>query len=192
LIRYADDLVIHCSSFQEAIETLTKLKDRLEACGLRAHPEKPKIVYGKKDGRNLNSYPVQFDFLGFNFQQRRIKLKNGWSFLQYDCKMIRKSKVRINGELRKCNFHNKTQRSIQDLASLLNPKIRGWVQYYGKISRNCLNPIFYYLHHRIIRWILNKYKGFRGSKVKAVIWLRHISDAYPYLFYHWGLGYKLV
>ena len=122
MIRYADDLVIHCSSYQEATGTLTKLKARLEACGLRAHPEKTKIVYCKKDGRNLKGYPVQFDFLGFSFQPMRKRLKNGGSFLQFDCKMSRKSKVRIVGELRKLNFHNHSQRSIQDLATLLNPK----------------------------------------------------------------------
>jgi len=126
MIRYADDLVIHCSSYQEATGTLTKLKDRLETCGLRAHPEKTKIVYCKKDGRNQMGFPVQFDFLGFSFQPMRKRLKNGGSFLQFDCKMSRKSKVRIVGELRKLNFHNKTQRSILELATMLNPKIRGW------------------------------------------------------------------
>ncbi|WP_370688793.1 group II intron maturase-specific domain-containing protein [Fulvivirga ulvae] len=65
--------------------------------------------------------------------------------------MSRKSKVQITQELRKLDFHNKTQRGIQDLAILLNPKIRGWIQYYGKISRKSLNPVFYYLHHRLIR-----------------------------------------
>lgn len=48
------------------------------------------------------------------------------------------------------NVHNKTQRGIQDLAKLLNPKIRGWVRYYGKISRRSLQPVFYYLHNRLI------------------------------------------
>lgn len=192
MVRYADDLIIHCSSHQEAVKTLTDLKDRLESCGLEAHPEKTKIVYCKKEGRNLKGYPVQFDFLGFSFQPIRHRLRKGGSFLQYDCKMSRKSKVRITQELRKLDFHNKTQRGIQDLAILLNPKIRGWIQYYGKISRKSLNPVFYHLHHRLIRWILNKYKSFKGSKVKAVKWLRRVTASYPNLFYHWELGYKLV
>ncbi|MEQ9288714.1 MAG: group II intron maturase-specific domain-containing protein [Cyclobacteriaceae bacterium] len=106
--------------------------------------------------------------------------------------MSRKSKVRIVRELRKLAFHNKTQRGIQDLAALLNPKIRGWVHYYGAISRKSLGPVFYYLHHRMIRWILNKYKRFKGSKLKAVAWLRRVVHSYPNLFYHWSLGYKLV
>jgi len=192
MIRYADDLIIHCRSQQEAVRILTSVKERLEDCGLRAHPEKTKIVYCKKEGRNLKGYPVQFDFLGFSFQPIRYKLRQGGSFLQYDCKMSRKSKVRITQDLRRLGFHNKTQRGIEDLARLLNPRIRGWIQYYGKISRRSLNPVFYYLHHRLLRWILNKYKSFKGSKVKAVKWLRRITNSYPNLFYHWELGYKLV
>ncbi len=192
MVRYADDVIIHCRSEPEASRILAALKERLGACGLKAHPEKTKIVYCKKDGRNLKGYPVQFDFLGFSFQPIRYHLRRGGSFLQFDCKMSRKSKVRITQELRKLNFHNKTQRGIQDLAEMLNPRIRGWVQYYGKISRRSLQPVFYYLHHRLIRWILNKYKSFKGSKLKAIKWLRHVTNSYPNLFYHWSLGYKLV
>ena len=48
---------------------------------------------------------------------------------------------RITQELRKLDFHNKTQRTIQDLATLLNPKIRGWLNYYGKINRRCMRPV---------------------------------------------------
>jgi RNA-directed DNA polymerase len=192
MVRYADDLILHCRSHGEAVQTLTVLKERLKECGLTAHPEKTKIVYCKKEGRGLKGYPVQFDFLGFSFQPIRSRLKKGGSFLQFDCKMSRKSKTRITGELRKLAFHNKTQRGIQDLANLLNPKIRGWVQYYGKISRRSLQPVFYYLHNRMIGWILNKYKSFKGSKIKAVQWLRFITKSYPNLFYHWELGYKLV
>jgi RNA-directed DNA polymerase len=192
MVRYADDLIIHCESHKEASHILTSLKERLSACGLRAHPDKTKIVYCKKEGRNEKGYPVQFDFLGFSFQPIRNKLRKGGSYMQFDCKMSRKSKVRIVGELRKLAFHNKSQRGIQDLANMLNPKIRGWINYYGRISRRSLKPVFYYLHHRMLRWTLNKFKRFKGSKVKAVAWLRRITHSYPNLFYHWSLGYQLV
>lgn len=125
MVRYADDLIIHCRSHREATDLLASLKERLLACGLSAHPEKTKIVYCKKEGRNLKGYPVQFDFLGFSFQPMRNKLRKGGSYMQFDCKMSRKSKVRIVGELRKLAFHNKTQRGIKELAEMLNPKIRG-------------------------------------------------------------------
>ena len=136
--------------------------------------------------------PVQFDFLGFSFRPLRMKLRRGGSFLQFDCILRRKSKARTTQKLRKLDFHNKTQCSIQDLALLLNPKIRGWLNYYGKINRRCLRPVFYYLHHRTLKWVLNKYKRFKRSKVKAVRWLGWVYKSYPNLFYHWVLGYQLV
>jgi len=191
MVRYADDLIIHCESYTVATQLLTTLTTRLTECGLTAHPEKTRIIYCKKDKRNLEGYPVQFDFLGFSLQPIRNTLKTGGSFLQYDCKMSRKSKVRITQELKALGFHNKSQWTIQGIANLLNPKIRGWIQYYGKISKRSLKPVFYYLHHRMIRWILNKYKSFKGSKVKAIAWLRTVGNSYPNLFYHWELGYTL-
>jgi len=192
MVRYADDLIIHCRTQEEAFLTLTNLKQRLDGCGLTAHPEKTRIVYCKKSGRNQKGFPAQFDFLGFSFRPVRMQLKKGGSFLQFDCIMSRKSKVRITEELRKLSFHNMTQHNIQDLATLLNPKIRGWINYYGKVNRRSMKPVFYYLHHRMIKWILNKYKRFKRSKVKAVQWLRGMYQSYPNLFYHWSLGYQLT
>jgi len=192
MVRYADDLIIHCDSQSECQEILSRLKERLSECGLTAHPEKTKIVYCKKSRRNLKGYPVQFDFLGFSFQPLRMRLKRGGSFLQFDCKMSRKSKKRILKTLSEMAFHKKSRLKIQDLAKMLNPKIRGWANYYGRVSRKSLTPVLYHLHQRIIKWVLNKYKGFKGSKIKAVNWLRRILKFHPNLFYHWQLGYKFM
>ena len=192
MVRYADDLILHCKTYGEALRVLANIKQRLVDCGLTAHPEKTKVVYCKKSGRHLKGYSVQFDFLGFSFRPIQMHLKRGGSFLQFDCIMSRKSKVRITGVLRELQFHNKTQRTIQDIAEVLNPKIRGWLNYYGKINRRCLRPVFYYLHHRLLKWALNKYKRFKCSKVKAVLWLRRIRKSFPNLFYHWTLGYQLT
>jgi len=192
MVRYADDLILHCKSYGESLQVLENIKRRLTDCGLTAHPEKTKLVYCKKSGRNLNGYPVQFDFLGFSFRPIRMRLKRGGSFLQFDCVMGRKSKVRITRELRDLQFHNKSQHTIQDIAELLNPKIRGWLYYYGRIDRRCMQPVFYFLHHRLIKWILNKYKRFKRSKARAVQWLRRTCNCYPNLFYHWTLGYQLT
>ena len=58
------------------------------------------------------------------------------------------------------------------MALWLNPKIRAWINYYGKIRRNSLKPVFYYLHHRLIKWILKKYKRFMGSKMAEMYYPR--------------------
>lgn len=192
MVRYADDMVIHCRTQGEAEYVLSRVKERLAQCGLTAHPQKTKIVYCKKEGRNLKEKPKQFDFLGFSFRPMMTKLKKGGYFLQFDCLMSRKSKKRILNDLREMSIHRKTGRDLQDLAVMLNPRIRGWVNYYGKIKRDSLKPVFYHLHHRIIKWILNKYKRFKGSRVLAVKWLRRITKQFPNLFYHWSLGYQLT
>lgn len=43
--RYADDIVVHCSSKEEAEQMLAKLKARMNGFELTLHPEKTKIVY---------------------------------------------------------------------------------------------------------------------------------------------------
>ena len=43
--RYADDVVIHCNNFKEALRLLEQIKARLKRCKLEAHREKTKIVY---------------------------------------------------------------------------------------------------------------------------------------------------
>jgi group II intron reverse transcriptase/maturase len=192
MVRYADDMIVHCNTENQAIKLLDKIRHRFSECGLTVHAQKTKIVYCKKEGRPLKGKTVQFDFLGFSFQPMITRLRKGGVFLQYDCKMSRKSKKRILRALREMELHKKSQSTIQDLALLLNSKIRGWINYYGKVSRKSLKPVFYYLHHRLIKWILNKYKRFKRSRVLAVKWLRRVTVQYPNLFYHWALGYQLT
>ena len=192
MVRYADDMIVHCATERQAVELLDKIKLRFKECGLTVHPVKTKIVYCKKSGRGLQGKSVQFDFLGFSFQPMITRLRKGGVFLQYDCKMSRKSKKRILSDLREMALHKKSQSTIQNFAIKLNPKIRGWINYYGKIKRNSLKPVFYYLHHRLIKWILNKYKRFKRSRVLAVKWLRRVTVQNPTLFYHWASGYQLT
>ena len=192
MVRYADDMIVHCKTESQAKILLDKIKLRFKECGLKVHPEKTKIVFCKKSGRPLKGRLVQFDFLGFSFLPIVARLRKGGVFLQYDCKMSRKSKKRILRDLRDMKLHKKSQSTIQDLAILLNPKIRGWINYYGKVRRDSLKPVFYYLHHRLIKWILNTYKRFKRSRVLAIKWLRRITIDYPNMFYHRALGYQLI
>ena len=106
--------------------------------------------------------------------------------------MSRKSKKRILSDLRKMELHRKTNSSLQSLAKILNPKIRGWINYYGKIRMKSLKPVMYYLHHRLLKWAMKRYKGFKGSRIKAIKWLRKMTISFPNLFYHWSLGYQLT
>ena len=69
--RYADDIICHCASADEARALRSALADRLAACKLILHPEKTKIVYCK-DANRRGDFPNQsFDFLGFTFRARK-------------------------------------------------------------------------------------------------------------------------
>ena len=69
--RYADDIICHCASADEARALRSALADRLAACKLILHPEKTKIVYCK-DANRRSDFPNQsFDFLGFTFRARK-------------------------------------------------------------------------------------------------------------------------
>jgi RNA-directed DNA polymerase len=69
--RYADDIICHCKSAEEARELWSALADRFAACKLVLHPQKTKIVYCK-DANRRGDFPNQsFDFLGFSFRARK-------------------------------------------------------------------------------------------------------------------------
>src|SRR5215213_1222051 len=69
--RYADDIICHCRSEEEARTLWRALEVRFRTCGLVLHPTKTKLVYCKDTNRR-GDYPVQsFDFLGYTFRPRK-------------------------------------------------------------------------------------------------------------------------
>ena len=62
--RYADDIVAHCNTEEQARASAGPIADRLGALGLELHPEKTKVVYCKDANRRGESEHTSFDFLG--------------------------------------------------------------------------------------------------------------------------------
>jgi hypothetical protein len=92
--RYADDIVCHCASEQEAQQLKIKLEQRFTDCGLTLHPKKTKIAYCKSSSKR-GSYPqVSFDFLGHTFKPRLCKNKQGKFFVAFTPAISRKSAKR--------------------------------------------------------------------------------------------------
>ena len=189
-VRYADDVVVHCSRQTEAEDVLAAIKTRLTECRLQVNEKKTKIVYCKKSNRNDRFKTVQFDFLGFSFQPRPTKSKVGKMFLSFDCAISQKSEKKIVEVFRKSKFHQWTESDITRIATEFNPKIQGWLNYYGKFNKFKLMRIFRRFHWRIIKWAVNRYKRFRNSMTKAGQWFRKIAASYPGLFVHWLHGFR--
>jgi len=71
--RYADNIVVHCSSKEEAELLLEKLKARMQEYELELHPKKTKIKYCKNYQWNDKCGNNSFTFWSDSFQQRIIK-----------------------------------------------------------------------------------------------------------------------
>jgi group II intron reverse transcriptase/maturase len=188
-VRYADDIIVHCDSQEEAEEVLKAIKERLRECDLQLNEKKTKIVYCKRDFRRDKFKTVQFDFLGFSFQPRPTSTKDGVMFVGYDCAISRKSENKIAEIFRKSEFHRWTRCGIYRIAEVFNPKIRGWINYFGRFRIHKLMRIFRIFHWRLIKWAVRRYKRFGGSMHKAGRWLRNLALCYPGLFVHWQHGF---
>ena len=82
-------------------------------------------------------------------------------------------------------------RTLESVAELLNPAVRGWVAYYGRFYRSkCLDILCHYLTETLVRWAMRKYKRFRGRWGGAYHWLGCIAARDNHLFFHWSLDLR--
>lgn len=191
-VRYADDAIIHCRTKQQAEWLLKQLKQRMESCHLTLHPEKTKLVYCRDYRRQEKYHQVKFDFLGYSFQPRNAKSKRtGKLFLGYGCAISISSRKKIADKVEELVEESKTCKSIVGIASHLNPFIRGWVNYYGKFNPWEMHYVFRLLHSRLVHWVRKKYKRYKYSLNRAYGWLNRVKIQFPYLFYHWKLGFSI-
>jgi group II intron reverse transcriptase/maturase len=190
-VRYADDMVIHCKSEQQAHYVLDKIRTRLQKCNLSVNSDKTAIVYCKDYRRTIKGKKTKFDFLGFSFLPTSKKSNRGGMFLGFDCKISKKAYSKKVGELRLLKF-DRWAKTWQDIVTLLNDKIRGWIQYYDKFRYRTLTSVFHRLHNRLAKWIMKRFKRFKRSRQGAFNYLKYVRRRYPNLFYHWTIGYPIV
>jgi len=158
---------------------------------LTLHPDKTKIVYCKDFKRQQKYKKVKFDFLGYTFQPRTSKSKKtGKLFLGFDCAISIQSRSRIFEQIRKMEIPRMRCDSITGIAHHLNPKLRGWIRYFGKYRGYSLSKVFYILRIKLVRWARYRYKRYRNNLTKAYKWLDRVREQYPSLFYHWFIGYS--
>ena len=81
--RYADDIIVHCQTLEEAEQLKQAIETRLKECKLALHPDKTRIVYCKDDDRKGGHPEMQFDYLGYTFRPRQAKSKHGKYFVSF-------------------------------------------------------------------------------------------------------------
>ena len=182
--RYADDVVVHCATEQEALMLLEKIRERLGECKLELHPEKTKIVRCKK-GDKRGEYPnEEFDFLGFTFKKRKAKTKKGILFTSFLPAVGDKAIKKIQKDILEWEIHHKTGRTLDDIAEMINPVVRGWINHYGKFYKSELDKVLENIDYRLTKWAVKKYKKLKRSN--ATKWLKRIKERDPRLLAHWA------
>lgn len=186
-VRYADDVVIHCSSEAEAKEVLEAVRQRLTECKLRLSEEKTKTVYCQDyRRRQRKDYGKKFDFLGFTFKPKTQKSNRGATlFLGYGCAISQKAQTRITEGWKQHKWDKRSDVSLQGIANSVNVQMRGIISYYGRFNLSELQRLMRHFEFRLVRWVLNKYKRFKGSYRRGHRWIKELKKSYPTMFYYW-------
>ena len=187
--RYADDGLVHCNSEAQAKFILNQLNKRFNECGLELHPTKTKIIYCKDGARKGDYENTSFDFLGYTFRKRLVKnTKRGTMFINFTPAVSKSALKAMRTKTRKSNFRNQSNLTLQDIARLYNPVLRGWLQYYGKFYPSALYPMLRHFNQTLVAWARRKYKKLARHKTRAGQFIENISKTQPNLFPHWQRG----
>ena len=183
--RYADDILVHCYSEEQAKFVLGSIRERLKRCGLELHPSKTKIVYCKDDQRKEDSKQVSFDFLGYEFRARKCRNEQtGQLFMGFNPAISTRAKRTMRQRLRSWRLPKRTPMSLEEVAKWINPKMRGWINYYGAYCKSALQPILRLLDYHLAKWAMKKFKRYHRRRVRALRWLYTVYRRDPTLFAH--------
>ena len=112
-MRYADDVVVHCTSKVEAERVLESIKRRLAEVKLQVKEEKTRIAYCRDYRRKTKHEGVKFEFLGFSYQPRaRKSSRDGKHFTAFAAEISQSNQKRIREVIREVKLWGNTQVEI--------------------------------------------------------------------------------
>ncbi len=184
--RYADDIVTHCDTEEQARELRADIDRRLGTLGLELHPEKTKIVFCQDTNRPGQSEHISFDFLGYTFRGRLARGRRGY-FVSFSPAISSNARTGVGQKVRHWHLNRRSGTDLSGLAQQINPVIRGWIGYYGAFYRSELHSLARHIDQHLLRWAMQKFKRLRGKRAKAQEWLDTVRQHQPRLFAHWHL-----
>jgi len=188
--RYADDGICHVKTKAEAEALLLELKHRFEDCKLEIHPDKTKIVYCNVKNRR-EDYPgnTSFEFLGYEFRARRAqKNETKELFTGFLPAISPKSEKGIIGEIRALHIKCRSDSSLSEIAQMINPKLQGWINYYGRYTRSAMNKVLSQINSVLVAWSRQKYVKLKDRKCYAIECMKKYARMHNNLFAHWKIG----
>ena len=122
--RYADDIICHCVSLKQAEFIKRQIQQRLAECRLELNETKTKIVYCKKNHREIEYDIIQFDFLGYTFRPRRAIDLHGEVFQNFSPAVSNAAKKEMWKVVRTWNRRRWVQMELEDIAK--EPHSSAW------------------------------------------------------------------
>ncbi len=153
LIRYADDATLVFSLKRDAEKVWRALSKRLQAYGLRMHPEKTRLIRFTRPGPNSRktdrSHPGTFDLLGFTHYWGKSR-KQQWVIKR------KTAKDRFSRSLRNVSDWCRKHRHLDIVRQqeMLALKLKGHYRYFG-ITGNmqCLSHFYLVVKRNWRRWL---------------------------------------
>ncbi len=84
----------------------------------------------------------------------------------------------------------RNNQSLEEIAGLVNPSVRGWANYYGRFYRSALTPVLRHLERALVKWAQRKYKRLRRHSINAAHWLGQVARRDPTLLVLWQIGIR--
>ena len=163
LVRYADDFVITGASKELlANEVLPLVRAFLTERGLRLSDAKTRIVHIDRG----------FDFLGWNFRSYGGKL------------LIKPSRDNVKTFLRKAREIIKSHATSRqdDLVRLLNPVIRGWVNYHRNVvAKQTFATVDHRLFNALWRWAKRRHPNKGLNWIANRYWSSHENRSWVFV-----------
>jgi RNA-directed DNA polymerase len=131
-IRYADDFILCFQYREDAERVLAVLTKRFTKYGLTLHPEKTRLIeFGRtaliKSEKEGKGKPATFDFLGFTHICKRSLRGKFTIHVRTMRKRLRRS---LKAVTTWCQEHRHDP--VEKQCEILNAKLRGHYQYYGR------------------------------------------------------------
>ncbi len=149
--RYADDIICHCRSAEEAQALWDALEVRFAVCRLVLHPQQTRLVYCKDTNRRGDVPNQSFDCLGYARPR-----KAAWRGGRYGVSLLPgaspKALKAMRQAIRGWAMHRRSDKTLDDLARMFNPYIRGWINDYSHFYRSALYWTLNRVDAVLVRW----------------------------------------
>jgi RNA-directed DNA polymerase len=153
LVRYCDDFVVLCPTWERAIQARDLAEATLGPIGLRLHPEKTRIV-------DIRQGAEGFNFLGFHHRMVASWKRPGRFWLNKWPSP--RAMASIRAKVRERTAPSRVGWDLGAVVDDLNPVLRGWGAYFRQGNSTAkFGAVDSYVHERMARLASRKH-GLRG------------------------------